>query len=193
VRKVLRQALQHHPTTTLTFCFGCLGTSGRNSSSSAGSGVGAAVVQGVRLWLGEHILVGEASPSREGTPMDCDGNSGGGASSAAATLAAASAAGAAGVVNGGKAHKSAGAAAPVAAAGGSHMRSCVLQSVLESSAELRAWVRKEAKGMSRGEQCAVHALFQQQRSGQVAAACINCRRLACDSKGEAQEGTSTWG
>lgn len=160
VRKVLRQALQHHPTITLTFCFGCLGTSGRNSSS-AGGGVGAAVVQGVRLWLREHILR-EASPSREGTPMDCDGNSGGGASSAAATLAAAAAAGAAGVVNGGQAHK----AGAAGLGGGSHVRSCVLQSVLESSAQLRAWVRKEAKGMSRGEKVEVkrhlsmHALFE---------------------------------
>jgi hypothetical protein len=154
VRKVLRLALLHHPIPTLTFCFGCLGTSGRNSSSST---VGPAVLQGVRLWLREHILR-EASPSREGTPMDCDGSgSGGGAAScSAAALAAAAAAGAAGVGNGAHTSSKAGAAAAAAAAGGmplgpGQQRSSVLQAVLESSAELRAWIRQEAKGVSRGE------------------------------------------
>lgn len=149
VRKVLRQALQHHPITTLTFCFGCLGTSSRNSSSNSSSGVGPAVVAGVKLWLREHILR-EASPSRESTPVDCDGSSGGGAASCLlATLAAAAAAGAAAVVNGSQAPKAA--AATAGAGGAAQQRSSVLQSVLESSSELRAWVRKEAKGMSRGK------------------------------------------
>lgn len=147
VRKVLRQALQQHPVTTLTFCFGCLGTSGRNSSSS--SAVVPALVQGVRLWLRDHILR-EASPSREGTPMDCDG-----AAAAAAGCASAAAAAGGGVGNGMQAPKAAAVVAAAAAAGGGaagvHHRGCALQAVLESSAELRAWVRKESKGISRGE------------------------------------------
>lgn len=164
VRKVLRQALQHHPVTTLTFCFGCLGSSARNSSSG-GSGVSPSVVQGVRLWLREHILR-EPTPSREGTPIDCDGNTSAAAAAAAAggcaaSLAAAAAAGAAGIVNGSQAFKgaAASAAAAGAAAGGvggaaaalQQQRGSVLQSVLESSGELRSWVRKEAKGLSRGK------------------------------------------
>jgi hypothetical protein len=152
VRKVLRQSLQHHPIATLTFCFGCIGASTRNSSSSSAVNLG--VVQGVRLWLREHILR-EATPSREGTPIDCDAatpRAAGAAAAAArgcASLAAAAAAGAAGVVNGAKAPKAA--ALATAAAGCANSRGCVLQSVLASSADLRAWVRREAKGLSRGE------------------------------------------
>lgn len=78
--------------------------------------------------------------------MDCDG--------AAAAGALAAAAGG-GVGNGMQVPKAAAVVAAAAAAGGgaagAHQRGCALQAVLESSAELRAWVRKESKGISRGE------------------------------------------
>lgn len=181
VRKVLRLALQHHPVTTLTFCFGCLGTtastSGRNanaSSSSSNSGVpsvGLAVVQGVKLWLKEHILR-EATPSREGTPllMDCSSDASaaaaavnGGSAAAGAVAAAAAAGGGSGTSNGASTPRAAAAAA--AGAFGQQQRGCVLQSVLQGSPELRVWVRKEAKGLSRGEREGVQSRDRTQSVG----------------------------
>jgi hypothetical protein len=125
LRRVLRQALQRHPATTLSFCFSCLGAATSKGGGGGSSGVDIGVLQGVRLWLKDHLLR-EVSPSREGTPLL------GGEGSAAAAAAAAAAGGA---TNG-------------RAAGTG--RSCVLQAVLASSQELQLWVMQQARGRASG-------------------------------------------
>lgn len=67
LKKLLRQALQLHPTVTLGYCFSCL--AGMNSSHSSNStSADPKIQQGVRLWLKEHLLR-ESTPSRETTPL----------------------------------------------------------------------------------------------------------------------------
>ena len=87
--------------------------------------------------------------------MDCDAGSGGGA----ACAAAAAAAGGARLGTGTPVSKAAAAVAAAAAAGGGagssaaqSAKGSVLACVLEQSPELRAWVRKEHKGVAKGEQ-----------------------------------------
>lgn len=77
LKRLLRQALRQHPTFTLSYCFGCLAAANSSHSSSGTVHPNPQVLQGVRLWLKEHLLR-ESTPSRESTPLG-DGLAGPGA------------------------------------------------------------------------------------------------------------------
>jgi hypothetical protein len=151
VRRMLRTALRRHPATTLGFCFSCLGAaaaasakgskggsgssrgSSRGSSSAGSRDVDVAVLQGVRMWLKDHLLR-EASPSREGTPLVADG--------AAAAAAAAAGGGGGGGHSNALTHGKAGSG-----------RGCLLQTVLASSQQLQMWIMQQARGRATGAAC----------------------------------------
>jgi hypothetical protein len=120
---MLRQALQHHPTITMTQCCAWMAAAAADGahshSHSSNTDYDQQLLQGVRLWV-KDCLLNEATPSPEGTPT------------------ADTPAGAAGTRTGarkplGKRHHS------------------ILQAALDASDELQLWVMKQARGRAAGE------------------------------------------